>query len=82
MRERQTLFKVIRASGREYVIYDDGSVEGFGNLPTVFNYYPTLLAQTVARVRLQLENGTSLKPPLTTSGCTSDLAGAGHSTPA
>ena len=81
MDKRQILFKAVEVGGREYVIYTDGSTEGFGGV-ALFNYYPTLLAQAVAKVKIQLENGTALASPLTTSEYNADLVGARHSTPA
>lgn len=64
----QLLFKVL-AKGREYKIYTDGHVEGFGDSPFVVNYWPALHAIDQARLRLQLqsEESSSLaegKPPL------------------
>ena len=46
----QMLFKVI-AGGREYVIYDDGKVEGFGDDPIVINRFPVLATEVCLRYR-------------------------------
>jgi hypothetical protein len=48
--ERRILFKVLMGvGGHEYVVYTDGTVEGFGEGAIVFNYHPELVAVEVAR---------------------------------
>jgi hypothetical protein len=42
------LFRVID-QGHEYTIYTNGQVEGFGENPIVFNYFPELEAEFYLR---------------------------------
>lgn len=44
---RELLFKVI-AEGREYRIYTNGEIEGFGPDARVFNYYPQRVSKSNA----------------------------------
>jgi hypothetical protein len=44
----QILFRVI-SDGREYVVYTDGTIEGFGEGAIVFNYYPHLRRESSLR---------------------------------
>ena len=56
----EILFKVI-SEGREYVIYDDGRVEGFGEHPKIINYHHLLAAEFHLRqTRRQLEKPSPL----------------------
>ncbi len=77
--ERRVLFRVREGvEGHEYVIYDNGDIEGFGEGAIVFNYHPTLLGRALAQ---QIEKGMSSAPVLAASIRTSDLAGAPHVSP-
>lgn len=75
---RQLLFKVSCPDGREYAIYTNGEIEGFGEGASVFNYYPALL---VSDRNQRPEKGMSFAPSGPTTVHASDLAGAVHSRP-
>lgn len=54
--ERNLIFKVIRTSDmHEYRVYDDCSVEGFGEGNMLFDYHSPLLSMAIARARLGME---------------------------
>ena len=75
---KNLLFKVLMGvSGHEYAIYDNGEIEGFGKGALIFNYYPALLTSD----RVQRAKGTSSDPSCPTSCSTSDLDGAGQTSP-
>ena len=50
----QLLFQIF-SEGREYRIYTNGRVDGFGERPLVSNYYPLLEATGLASLRRQLQ---------------------------
>ena len=58
---RNVLFKVIRRSDRhEYIIYDNGEIEGFESDSVVVNYYPALVrAECTKRIDRQQEEQLS-----------------------
>ena len=50
MKHREVLFKVLTGLGdHEYVIYDNGEIEGFSDDAIVLNYYPALLKDAIYR---------------------------------
>ena len=46
--ERELLFRV-HSDGREYLIYSNGQVEGFGENPEIVNYFPLLQKSLLAQ---------------------------------
>ena len=79
MKHREVLFKVLTGLGdHEYVIYDNGEIEGFSDDAIVLNYYPALLKDAIYRSG---SKGMSSAPVCETRGCASDLVGASHGTP-
>ena len=46
-RARDILVRV-RAEGHDYVIYENGEVEGFGDSAVIFNYFPQLKRRAIA----------------------------------
>jgi hypothetical protein len=80
---RQMLFKVSCPSGREYVIYDNGEIQGFEDGAIIFNNYPQLLASEIQSVLAQaVGKQTSITPSLPATALTADLEGASHPMPA
>ena len=78
--ERRLLFKVaMGVGGHEYVIYDNGEIEGFGEGAIIFNYHSVLMGEAIART--YLEKGISIAPECPTTQEASDRFGAAHSTP-
>ena len=74
---RELLFKVIMGvGGREYLIYDNGEIEGFGAGALIFNYHPQLVAMAVAQAK-----GTSAMSEPPTTILVSDLSGASQTSP-
>lgn len=53
--EKQVLFKVlVGVGGHKYIIFADGSIEGFGEGAIIFNYHPNLISSAfVAGQRTQ-----------------------------
>ena len=47
------------SEGKEYRIYTDGRVEGFGDRPLISNYYPILEAFALGSLRHQLQPSPS-----------------------
>jgi hypothetical protein len=79
METRQVLFKVLMGvGGHEYVIYDNGEIEGFGNGAIILNWFPALQANAYVE---GLRKGQSSFAESTANGLTSALVGAGHGTP-
>jgi len=79
--KKKVLFRVLMGiGGHEYVIYDNGDIEGFGEGAIVFSHYPFLL---LASERAQgIAKGISSDPAHEIITPTSDFAGPEHSTPA
>ena len=71
------LFKVI-ADGREYEIYTNGTVKGFGDSPIVFNHYQWRIDRQRAITQLSANGRLDGAP---TSGIISDRLGAGQTAP-
>jgi hypothetical protein len=63
--------------GHEYVIYDNGEIDGFGPGAIVFNNYPQLLASQIQALR----NGMSAASACPATIVRDERSGAEHSTP-
>jgi len=79
---KEVLFKVANRVGHEYVIYTDGSIEGFGEATIITNLHDALVDMAVQRDRFQRsanEIPSNLSSPAIS--LTSDCTGAEHGTP-
>ncbi len=54
---KRLLVRVRTAEGRDYLIYDDGSIDGFGQGARVFNYLDAILSSEI--VQHDQRRGTS-----------------------
>jgi len=77
---REKLFEVLKPeTGHSYVIYTDGSVEGFGEGKTfIFNRYEVLRLTWLAQRDLESNTRLFASPA---NSLTSSSAGAEHGTP-
>jgi len=61
--------------GHEYVIYENGEIEGFGEGAIIFNNYPQLLASEVVQAS---KKGRSAAPSHPATILTHDREGIAH----
>lgn len=74
---KEVLFKVLRNTDNHlFVIYTDGTVDGFGDDLAIFNRYAVLKREAY------LSGANSTSRPLAIRTSTSDALGAAYSVPA
>ncbi len=74
---KEILFRVY-AEGREYVIFSNGEVDGFGQDSFVYNYYPSCLYYFLVAKGIVVDDNALASP---TDNAKPSLTGAGHSLP-